>query len=162
MLTGFAQDNTTGHKHMLWKVSHENKVQGYFAGSIHMVKPNFYPLDSAFYRTFAKNDPVVFELDMGKAKSGFAAVMDTAVYKNGDRLQNHISPDLYAQTKERLKMMPNVAILKPWLAAFLIKAMNAVNEGDTTPGIDSYFYQKAKKEGKTIVALETVGEQLKI
>lgn len=161
MLTGFAQD-TTGHKHMLWKVSHQNEVQGYLAGSIHMVKPDFYPLDSVFYQTFTKSNPVVFELDKDKAKSGFAVVMDTAVYKNGDRLENHLSPELYAKTQQRLKMMPNIEILKPWLAAFFIKALNIMNEGSTMSGIDSHFYQKAKKDGKTIVGLETVEEQLKI
>ncbi|HLS30791.1 MAG TPA: TraB/GumN family protein [Flavobacteriaceae bacterium] len=161
MFTGFAQD-TTGQKHMLWKVSYQNEVQGYLAGSIHMVTPDFYPLDSVFYQTFAKSNPVVFELDKDKAKNDFAVVMDTAVYKKGDRLENHLSPELYIKTKQRLKMIPNIEILKPWLAAFFIKALNIMNEGNTMPGIDSHFHQKAKKDGKTIVGLETVEEQLKV
>jgi hypothetical protein len=157
----FAQDKTSP-KHILWKVSSGQGVEGYLAGSIHLVKSDFYPLDSIFNTVFNKTNPIVFELDSEKAKTGIISSFHLATYSKGDILKNHLDPDLYFKTQKHLVDIPfpNRKTLKPWFAAFLIMSLDSKDRGATVGGLDDFFYKKAKKEGKVIVALETVEQQM--
>lgn len=51
LLVPFASAQDTSGSHMLWKVSSDQGTEGYVVGSIHLVKPDIYPLDEAFQKS---------------------------------------------------------------------------------------------------------------
>ncbi len=53
---------------LLCKVSH-NKATVYILGSIHLVKPEFYPLDGAIEKVYRKSDVLVVEVDVENAEA---------------------------------------------------------------------------------------------
>lgn len=48
-------------RHMLWTISSEDGPEGSLVGSVHLMKPDVYPLGKAYDRAFAAADVVAFE-----------------------------------------------------------------------------------------------------
>src|SRR5699024_8969370 len=93
----FGQSGTdVSHKHMLWKVTSPDGEVNYLTGSVHIMKPDIYPLDKVFRQTFKQADELVFELNFDSLKARqLQLVHKYAMLPEGTTLKDKVSPEVY-------------------------------------------------------------------
>ena len=153
-------------RHSLWKVEDGTNVV-YLLGSIHLLKPDDYPLPLAIERAFTKAQVVAFEVDLGKMQ-GMDAIMKLAtksLLPDGETLQDQLTPATYTALTNHLiaDRIPAVTVqsLRPFIAAAMLEVAEYKKLGfDENSGVDEHFYHKALDSGKTVFGLETVDFQI--
>ena len=149
----------------LWEVrSGQNSV--YLFGTIHVGKADFYPLPVAVESAFRKSDTLALEIDPSNEQDAVAAVM-SAMYAPPDNIENHLAPALltsvaevsagYGLQFEQLRQM------KPYLLMFTLTNLEYARLGfSAQQGLESHFVQRARSDGKRIVALESMAQQMQM
>jgi len=159
-------DSTAAPRHCLWKVtSAKNTV--YFLGSIHLLKKEAYPLPQVFEDAFQDAAVVVLELHPDSLSPSHLQTLTLAkgMYSNGKTLKSSIAPATYQLVDDRLREMGMAAALfnnfEPWLVGIAITALKLQQLGlDPNLGVDKYFFDKAKHDGKEVLSFESVEYQL--
>lgn len=162
---GWTQD-ATQPKPFLWKVTTTTNVV-YLLGSLHVLKPDDYPLHPAIERAYTDSRTVVFEVNLDTMSTPEAQrmVLAKALYPEGKTLKQHLSSEAYALLKTTVADlgMPLHVFrrYKPWFCAVTLTALTLQKLGfEPAHGIDRYFFDKAKQDRKTILSLETFEEQI--
>jgi len=150
----------------LWEISRPGSTV-YLLGSVHLLRPDAYPLDPTLYAAFDEADVVVFELDFGEMAESAPMMMALGMYGDGRTLAQDLPPEVYqelAAAFERIGLPEQVyQQMKPWLAAMTLSMATLQQAGfDGVAGIDMHFYQRAQEAGKQVRALETMEEQLQV
>src|SRR5699024_8712760 len=87
------------------------------------------------------------------------------MYMDGTTIEDHVSEEVYAKLEEVFAEhnlpMEIVETFKPWMIESLITQLVA-EELDYMHGVDMYFLERAKKDNKEIIELETAAEQLEV
>lgn len=148
----------------LWEIEHPGGTV-YLLGSIHLLRPEVYPLDEAIYEAFEASDRVVFEVDFDEMMAAAPMMMQRGTYEDGTTLADVVPEPVYEETINRLRAfgLPLQAAdrMKPWLAALTLSSMVLRQSGyDAASGIDLHFYERAQEAGLEVSGLETVEEQL--
>lgn len=152
----------------LWQVkSPQNTV--YLLGSIHLLKKSDYPLAKQINDAYEDAEKLVFEVDLGELKSSKtqSIVLEKATAQDGKTLQDRLTPETYqlAKTKASEIGLPIEAFsgFKPWFFSLTLITLK-LQRLDFNPdhGVDQYFFQKAIKDGKETLALETVEDQFNL
>ena len=151
-------------KSFIWKVDGPGGV-AYILGSIHMVRPEMYPLAPVIEEAFAKCDVLVVEADVFGPKTAELQnkMMAEGMYPEGDSLAAHISD----RTRDQMsRMMIDLNVyqkMRPWLTALVVQTQRLLIMGyDPNIGIDKYFYEKALAVGKEIGELESADSQVRL
>jgi len=155
-------------KHILWKVESEvNTV--YILGSIHLMKPESYPLSSTFEDVFNKSDVLVLEADLDSFSNPEVQTMmlGASFYQDGASLQKNLTKETYnlarAEASEMGLNIDNFDRFKPWAFAVSLLTLKLKQMGfDEQYGIDNYFFRKAKEADKAVIGLETAEFQLSL
>jgi len=155
-------------KNCLWSIqSQSNKI--YLLGSLHLLKSDDYPLSASINKAYAQSQLLVFETDL-EAMLKPAILMkfqELGMYPQGENLLKNL--DAHTRTLLEKKMaeigLP-LAIynqFKPWLVAQDL-ALRELRQLGFNPiyGIDVYFFNKAKADGKEIEFLESPEFQLNL
>jgi uncharacterized protein YbaP (TraB family) len=150
-------------KLFMWRIQ-SAAATAYLLGSIHVAKPEMYPLDPQIEKAFRESNVLVVEADASPEKAGAMALqmMMRASYPAGDSLDKHISKELLAAaiTKSGLPEA-QVKLLKPWFLAMAVTLIELQKVGiDPQLGLDLHFLQSAK--GKPIVELEGTEAQVNL
>lgn len=153
-------------KNFLWKATGKGSVV-YLAGSIHMLSPDFYPLNPVFDDAFKDSDLLVEEVDLGEMLgpgSQMQALM-RGMLPAGQTLDKVLSPETLALVTKAAKDLgaPIEALqrFKPWMLALTLEGLELASAGfDPELGLDKHFYDLAKEGGKAVQGLETVDYQL--
>ncbi len=150
----------------LWIVTHEGTTV-YLMGSVHMLRPEAYPLDEALTRAFEASRTVAFELDLAEMQAGAAAMMQRGSFQGAESLRDHVSGETFEELEARMGPLgippPLLEGMKPWMAALLLSALIVQEAGfEAESGIDLHFYELAREGGKEIVALETLEDQIDV
>jgi len=150
----------------LWELTHEGRTL-YLLGSVHLLRPEVYPLDPAIYEAFDAAEVVAFELDFDEMMAAAPLMIQLGTYQDGRTLRDVLPPDLYAELHEQMTEvgMPMQAVdpMKPWMAALTLSSLVLQRGGyEAAAGIDMHFHERAKETGMAIVGLETVEEQLQV
>lgn len=156
------------NKAFLWQInSPRNRV--YILGSIHLLKKSDYPLAQQINAAYEDAEKLVFEVDLGKLESSEAQsiVLEKATAKDGKTLKDRLTPETYqlAQTKASEIGLPIEAFsgFKPWFFSLTLITLKLQRLGfNPENGVDQYFFQKATKDGKQILALETIEDQFNL
>ena len=159
---------TEGQRHFIWTVaSGRNTV--YFLGSIHILKQDSYPLPREVEQIFECCKQIVFETDLDGMNDPESQkrIMKQGLYPAGRTLPENISEETYALVKKRADAaglpVSQFERFRPWFAAMTLTGMELQRLGyDPGLGIDRYFFQKAKKEGRKMIFLETNDMQLNL
>jgi uncharacterized protein len=155
-------------KKFLWETrSPKNTV--YLLGSIHLLSKGSYPLPQQFEKAYRDSATVVFEADLDEAKGPKTQelVFRLGGLPDGESLRETISEDTHRLLEKRASALgldiTALQGLRPWLCALSLAAAEYAGLGfDPQYGIDKHFFDRAKKDGKKILALETIEEQLHI
>lgn len=160
-------DSSNGNRHFLWRVSDENSYV-WLLGSIHFADSSFYPMDSVIERAFVWAEELGVEIDVSDdsvtAEIGKKSV-EQGLLPKGETL-NQVLPRSLWNSLDSLCSAWNypVATLmhyRPWFAAMMLSSVGIMRTGiNPEYGIDNVFMGRAVEEGKVIVGLETVEEQV--
>jgi uncharacterized protein YbaP (TraB family) len=150
----------------LWKAAGKGSVV-YLAGSIHMLSPDFYPLNPVFDSAFKDVDLLVEEVDFAEMigpEAQMQALM-RGMLPAGQTLDKMLSPATLALVTKTAKDLgaPMEALqrFKPWMLALTLEGLELASAGfDPQLGLDKHFYDLAKESGKAVEGLETVDFQL--
>ena len=145
-------------KHFLWKVS-SGTAHAYLLGSIHVARPELYPLAPAIESAFEASKVLVVEADQSRMDPARmqALVVDRGYYKEGEprpsEERRRAARDLAARAGIPA---PQADVLKPWLLALNASMMHLQKLGfDPKHGIDRHFMEAARAKGKPIKELES-------
>jgi uncharacterized protein len=168
-LSGHADD--TPQKHFLWKVT-GTKGAGtvYLFGTIHIGKPDFYPLPAVVEDSFKHSDTLVEEIkpeatDAAQMKQWFA---EHGFYPGSDTIGNHLSETTIAHLAIYLKQktwqeQQVIAKMRPSAIASLVEGEDQKRLGlDSANGLDKHFLTEAEAAKKPVEALETLASHLQL
>jgi uncharacterized protein YbaP (TraB family) len=166
--TASAQASAQQKKDFLWSLK-TPKATVYLLGSLHFLKSDAYPLDKNIEAAYRDCKKVVFEADIGGAKDPAfqSQLLSLGLYPEGQTLQQNISKETYGLLEKKATEaglpMDQFNRFKPWLCASAISGLELMKMGfDPNYGVDVYFFDKAKKDGKETLFLETLEFQMKL
>ncbi|WP_334020906.1 TraB/GumN family protein [Alteromonas sp. S015] len=158
-----ASDATTS----VWKVSNGEDVV-YIGGTIHILPISEFPLPDAFSTTYEKSDTIVLEAEL-PAPTDLAAqrkIMAAVAYEDGLSLKDELSEETYGALNTYLSAFgataDQVASFKPGMVVSMLVAIEAQRNQLAGEGVDAYFNQLAKRDGKTRDYLETLDFQIQM
>lgn len=143
----FAQ--SAGARSFFWTVS-KGSASVHLLGSVHVAKPDYYPLAPEIERAFKQSDVLAVEVNplTPEAQQGQQMLMQRAIYSGNDSLQKHISRSSYKLLLDYLQQnnLPEMAFvrMKPAIIAMTLSLAKLATLGySPSNGIDMYFLQKA-------------------
>jgi hypothetical protein len=153
-------------RHSLWKVEGGTNVV-YLLGSFHLLKAEDYPLAPPIEAAFSNSTVAAFETDLEEMDKPETALkmMSKCALPAGQTLKEQLSPGLYEELRRHATQagVPMMALdnLRPALAVMMLEVSALLKLGvDPEYGVDKYFFSRARKDGKTIVPLETMDFQI--
>jgi uncharacterized protein YbaP (TraB family) len=158
-----AQDQS--RKHFLWELQ-AGASHVYLLGSIHSADRSLYPLAPVIEDAFAQAQFLVLEFDIGQVQSlsSQQAILSQALLSKGT-LRDLFSKTEYTRLKadvERYGLdLDSFGPFKPWFVSIAMLQEGLQKLGFKPEyGIDFYFHQRA--EGKIIIELESLDEQIQL
>lgn len=153
----FAQQ--AAQKSFLWEIRGATG-KAYLFGTIHVGKPDFFPLSSAIEQSFAQADGLAVEADLTN-EIKMEEIVQKAQYEAPDNLEKHVSKEtmtsVLAVTSQLNLSREMVVQMRPWLLGSAIVAIDLIKAGyDPTAGVDEYLVRQAKSTNKILVELESV------
>ena len=152
-------------KSCLWKVSSQRGTV-FLLGSVHVLKPDTYPVSPAAEAAFQQAQSVVLEVDLDEIDSlSSLQLIRSKGFLDRETLVDKVSPETLALVIQKAEAMglpyDQIRSLKPWLLMVTLTATKLQTLGfDPRHGIDRYFFDKAKLASKEIISLETMEHQL--
>jgi uncharacterized protein YbaP (TraB family) len=155
-------------KSFMWKISSDDSYV-YLLGSIHIGKPDFYPLDSTIENVFERSDKLVVENNVNEvsALKSMLLLEKYGTYPEGEGLRENLPRQLFVKLTNQLWSagigISTLNNYRPWVILTLMDGIIAGEYGYTVEyGIDLYFLEKAAKRGIEILELETAESQMKM
>lgn len=157
---------------MLWEVTGPGlgaeKVTLHLFGSIHLGKPEFYPLHPAIEAAFRAADTLVFEIDPTAAADPQVALRMQlrGMLPAGQTLEDVVSPEALDSLQGVLARygipLGNFMTMKPWLLTLMLANVQASSLGYSAQhGLESYFISQ-KAPATEIAELETIDQQVEM
>lgn len=163
------------NKPLLWRVDGA-KGSIYLFGSIHVATEDIYPLDGFIEDAFDECDYLAVEIDMVTLEermlsdAAFAAeIAPYLYYTDGSTIETMIGTELFNKAKELLlaqdgkypEAMLNMG--KPYMWISMLSSLGTEKaELSEEMGVDLYFIQQARDEGKTVLEVESIYSQLEL
>jgi uncharacterized protein YbaP (TraB family) len=149
----------------LWEVR-DGDATVYLFGTIHVGAADFYPLPEFVEAAFRNSDTLAVEADPNNAQAASNALM-MAMYVPPDSIENHLEPALLKGVEDisALYGLPfqHLRQMKPYLLMFTLTMLEYTRLGyDPKYGLDTHFSQRALREGKSIVELESMNQQMRM
>jgi uncharacterized protein YbaP (TraB family) len=165
-LVAFASATAHAEKLPLWELE-GTEGQVLLMGSVHFLRPSDYPLPAELDTAFAAADTLVMEIDMDDLDPMTAQSVLTTLGTNPDgaSLQEVLGESDYAEASQLAAELgiplEMFAPFKPWFAALSITQLRMIQLGfDPSWGIETRMTERAQMEGKEVLGLEELEEQL--
>ena len=145
---------------LLFEIRRETVPVCHVFGTIHSEDPRVLDLPPEVREAFEGAD--VFVMEVIPDAQAIIRSMVTMVYTDGRTLEEVIGPDLYARSLDALSGLgmteEAVKDFKPWAVVTLL----SVPRADTGEFLDMSLYRAALADGKEVVGLESIDEQLAV
>ena len=153
----------------VWRITSadaDNKNILYIAGTLHVLKTSDFPLPEEFDEAYENSDNLVFEADLSsfddlEVQKRMQAMVS---YSDGSDLSDHLQPETLERFSNRLASygipFGMVKEYKPGFAATTLALLELQKLGIGQAGVDMYYDEKARKDGREIEGLETVDQQI--
>ena len=166
LLTVSLQAHGQTNHHAFWEVKGSANTV-YLLGSVHMLKPTDSALPPEVLSAYERCKALVMELDLNDADAEalLGSSVELAMLPEGQSLSEVLGTELYGELAAHAKslgMEPELMDrFQPWFAALALEQTALGKSGfEAGAGVDEQFAQRAQADGKPIIALETVDEQL--
>jgi uncharacterized protein YbaP (TraB family) len=154
-------------KHILLQQVTSGDSVVYLLGSVHIAKPDIYPLNDYIEEAFARSTRLVVEVDITKIDQASLqnTVLSLGTLPAGRTLRVDIGPEESAGLEKRLSElgMPIAGFdrFRPWVVYMVLAELDLAQLGyDAENGVDLHFLRQAG--GREIVELETADYQLNL
>lgn len=148
----------------LWSLRNGD-VTHYLQGSVHLLPEAAHPLPSALEAAYANAEELVFEADIEalSAPDNQLALMNAARAPQG--LRARLPASLYTRLQQQAQRVGlPLAMCEPfkaWFCALSLEVFSYQQAGFSPElGLDQHYYHRARDDGKTLAALETVEAHL--
>jgi len=167
LVLAVASPAVAGDKLFLWKVEGKNATV-HMTGSIHVGRPEFYPLPTAIGEAFLHADALAVEVDISDQevmqKAG-QITMTRGMLPGDETLESSVDPEIYARLKAYAAVrginLSMYSKFRPSIVAMVLVLEEYKRQGFTeSEGVDVYFLDAAKKLEKEIRQLETIESQM--
>jgi uncharacterized protein YbaP (TraB family) len=155
---------------MLWRVTGpalaEHDVELYLFGSIHVGKPDFYPLPDRIENVFDGADHLVFEVDPTTVSDPavIMSMQSRGMLPQGKTLDDVISPEVIGEFERLMAKLglpaENFMGMQPWFVTLMLTGLQ-MNALGYLPeyGLESYFLSQ-KPAQADILELESIQQQI--
>ncbi len=149
----------------VWQVEKYGRTV-YLAGTIHLLSANDYPLPAAFDRAYQQSEVIYLETDGARLKSPEfqQRMLARLSYPAGDSLDRHISGDtlraLQAYFRERGMPVESMLRFRAGMLTMIMTIHELNQLGINSVGVDEFFENRARADGKKLGQLETAEAQL--
>lgn len=146
----------------LWEIRSDSAT-AYLFGTVHVGREDFYPLPAVVEKAYRSSQIIALEIDSTDVQALNAAVA-VAIYQPPDMLDKHLPAPLLGRLKGAMARIgvdyEQVQRMKPFMAMLMLTSAEYSKLGyDATLGLDIHFADRAVKEGKRIVQLESAASQ---
>lgn len=150
----------------LFRVRHQGNTS-YLFGTIHVGKPEFYPLGSAVDYALSQASKIVVELDIQQTDAIRIAMQEHGMFGAGDSIEKHLSPARLARLKLALEKvnipLESVMQMRPWLVVNLLLELDLERAGYVrAQGIEEHLLKTAKQQKKQVLELESADFQFSL
>jgi uncharacterized protein YbaP (TraB family) len=157
-----------GALHSLWEL-HGKHNTVYLLGSIHVLRQSDYPLPPVMLDAYRDAKSVLMEVNLQEISSEQvqAEMLGSAVLPEGKTLSGVLGSARYGRADVlahevgvELSLFDQFA---PWFAAEAISQVQLTQLGfQPEAGIEMYFMERARNDGKSVAGLETVHDQISV
>ena len=138
----------------------------YLFGTLHVGKPEFYPLNARTNEAFAASSVLYLEVNLSEAGLALNAT-ELATYPEGTSLDRVLSPSAMAKVDaalQRYRIPREAAIrMKPWMLGQTLLLMEATRRGyDPALASEIHLLGLAAAQHKEVRGLETLTQQFAI
>jgi uncharacterized protein YbaP (TraB family) len=154
-------------RNFIWKATSPSRGVVYLVGSVHLLTPEYYPLDPAFDAAFSSSDVLIEELDMHEmqAANSQLQMLTRGMLPSGQTLDKVLSADTMSAVVKKFTdlgmPLEPMKQFKPWLLSLILQGFEWQKAGfDADLGLDKHFYDLAIGSGKQVEGLETLAFQL--
>lgn len=152
----------------LWQVQ-DGRHTLYLLGSLHVLQKTSYPLHPFIEEVYAASEAILFETDIDEMDSTAMQhkILSYGRLPTGHRLEDQLSPPTWQRLRAKITQMglsvEQFQPLKPWFCALSL-TVSALEKQGFLPqyGLDQHFFDRAKKDRKNIMFLESVDFQLSL
>lgn len=143
-----------------------NKNTLYIAGTIHVLKASDFPLPEEFEEAYSRAENLVFEADLSSFDDFEVQkkMQQMVSWSDGSTLDEHVQPETLERFSEQLLShgipFGMVKNYKPGFAATTLAMLELQKLGIGEAGVDAYYDEKARADGRQIEGLETVEQQI--
>jgi uncharacterized protein YbaP (TraB family) len=137
-------------------------------GTIHVGRPEFYPLPAATLGRIERADAIVLEADVTDTGRAIAATQKYAVYGAGEPgLDTRLPPALKARIeaiaeRNQLETTP-LWRMKPWMLGNVLALFEAAQAGYMPAlSVEAYLTRIAKQNSKPVLELESIEQQFEL
>ena len=155
-------------RHSLWEL-HGKHNTVYLLGSIHVLRLKDYPLAPAVLEAYGNAKSVLMEVNLEEITSEQvqAEMLASAILPEGKTLPDVLGQQRYGRAAVlahevgvELSMFDQFA---PWFAAEAVSQLQLTQLGfQPESGVEMYFMERARSDGKRVAGLETVHDQISI
>ena len=154
--------------HSLWEL-HGKHNTVFLLGSIHVLRPSDYPLAPVVLQAYRDAKSVLMEVNLEEISSEQvqAEMLGSAVLPEGKTLPDVLGRERYGRADAlahevgvELSLFDQFA---PWFAAEAISQLQLTQLGfQPQSGVEMYFMDRARSDGKSVEGLETVHDQISL
>lgn len=151
-----------------WHVSGEDS-ELWLLGSIHYLRERDYPLPPRIEELYQLADTLVMELDLDDLDllAAQASFMEAGILPASGTLRAVLDPEVYDLTEARAADLglPILLLerLEPWLVALTLMDLGMSRLGyQASQGLEQYLVRRSLTDGKEILGLETLDDQIGI
>ena len=152
-----------------WRVTGGEDGELWLLGSVHYLRQEDYPLPPNVDALYQRADVIVMELDLDDldALAVQSSFVGAGMLPPGSSLETVLTPRVYALAETRAAEfgldLTIMAGFEPWLVAITLMdlGMNALGF-NANQGLEQYLLRRAAADGKKILGLETLEDQIRV
>lgn len=155
-----------GGLHALWEL-HGKHNTVYILGSIHVLRPSDYPLAPAVLNAYGNAKSIFMEVDLQQIDSQQMQMelLASARLPEGKTLPDIMGKQRYERAGALAREVGiDISIFDafaPWFVAEAISQLQLQKLGfQPTSGVEMFFLEHARSDGKSVAGLETVHDQI--
>ncbi|MBA2548473.1 MAG: TraB/GumN family protein [Burkholderiaceae bacterium] len=166
-LTSDSAAQTNDRRGLLWEVR-KGKQVAWLLGTIHVGRPEFYPLPASRLALLKRADAIVLEADISDTPRAISATQKYALYPEGaPGLDTRLTPELRQRieavlARNQLDPVPMMR-MKPWMLANVLALFEAAQAGYMPAlSVEAYLLRVAKADNKQVFEFEGIEQQFEL